>query len=241
MHTADILNNLLPYLQELQSIQRTKASAMPESIFTYSLSISYDQIQLQLFRNEADHTRQNLHLQLLFEINRSRIMFKEIYCDDPTPVDTLVAVIKANTDLHGASFPKETASAPINWLDVDTRNFLSIADSIAALALNQHTGDNYRPGFYNNIEITETAIILSQVNHMNSRSLNHKQDYSLRDLMFTIPIDNKSIPQHQARTLDGEYSIGTMHVSFSDRSSANNREAGNAIQIMLEKEAHKKL
>jgi len=233
MHTADILNNLFTYLLELQAIQRKKAAAMPESIFTYSLSISYDQIQLELFRNDTGNTRQHPYLQLLFEINQTRVMFKEIHCEDHTAVDTLAEAIKSNPDLHEAPFPH----VAVDWLQADTREYLSIADRIAALALNKNTGDNYRPGLYSNIEITEASIILSQINHMNSRSLNHKQGYSLRDLIFTIPLGNKKTPQ--ATSLSGDYSIGIMHVSFSDRSSANNREAGDAIKAMLEKESNR--
>jgi len=66
---------------------------------------------------------------------------------------------------------------------------------------------------------------------MNAKSLNHKADYSLRNLEFIITINN--FPHDTTRC---DYQIGTMLINFSDLSSKNNKTCGDAIlnQILHE-------
>jgi len=95
---------------------------------------------------------------------------------------------------------------------------LTTADSVASLAMNCTAGDNYRPGNFSKIIYTNTHIELQQVNYMNAKSLDHKNDYSLRSLVFRIPLSENS----------------KMITEFTDRSSKNNRECGDRIQAALD-------
>ncbi|MEJ0031007.1 MAG: hypothetical protein WDO15_11800 [Bacteroidota bacterium] len=61
-------------------------------------------------------------------------------------------------------------------------------------------------------------IELQQVNYMNARSLDHKDDYSLRSLVFRISLDGNQ----------------KMITEFTDRSSQNNRECGERIKTALD-------
>lgn len=112
---------------------------------------------------------------------------------------------------------------------------LEAADAIAKCAVNCAHGDDYRPGCYSSVLVTDAEIVLSQINHMNAKSLKHKHDYCLRNLVFTIPLTKQD-----AMVKLADHQLGPMLISFSDHSSANNRRCGEAImeQIKLEKIAY---
>ncbi len=138
--------------------------------------------------------------------------------------------IKADKNLHDNPF-KATQEHTTD-LAQETINYLSIADRISAHAVNMYTGDNYWPGNYSKVKLTSNRIVLEQVNHMNSRSLNHKDDYSLRDLKFQIPLQKTVVLKHSY----DDIFIGNMLVSFSDRSSQNNSAAGDTIREQIKNE-----
>ncbi len=108
---------------------------------------------------------------------------------------------------------------------------MQTADSIAELAQNCARGDDYRPGNFSKISVASNEIKLEQNNHMNAKSLAHKNDYSLRNLVFTIPLEPN--PANE-RSLE-KYQIGMMTVKFSDRSSENNRSCGDKIIAELKR------
>jgi hypothetical protein len=112
--------------------------------------------------------------------------------------------------------------------------YLIIAESIARCAQHCAVGDNYRPGYFSDMIVTPEGITLQQINHMNARSLDHKKNYSLRNLEFFIPLKQTS---PGTRSLLPDDHIGVMRISFSDRSSQNNRACGEKI---LEKIAEEK-
>jgi hypothetical protein len=60
---------------------------------------------------------------------------------------------------------------------------------------------------------------------MNAKSLDHKQDYSLRNLVFTIPFKPETINNRLLQT----YQVGRMIVEFSDNSSENNKACGQKV------------
>jgi hypothetical protein len=107
-----------------------------------------------------------------------------------------------------------------------------MAESIAEQAYQCTSGDDYGPGYFSKIKLTSNGITLEQINHMNSKSLAHKQDYSLRDLEFFIPYGS----QKPGKLLFEEEYIGTMRIRFSDRSSANNRNCGDRIRQQIDAE-----
>jgi hypothetical protein len=111
--------------------------------------------------------------------------------------------------------------------------YLAIAGSIAACAYLCAAGDDYWPGYFSEITVQSEGITLRQVNHMNSKSSNHKNDYSLRDLQFFIP--SKQSVRQKPLVMDEDY-IGTMRISFSDRSSQNNKKCGDRILQKIREE-----
>jgi hypothetical protein len=138
--------------------------------------------------------------------------------------------MSAGTDGPHASSDSSSLSSEVNA-------YLTMAESIATPAYLCAAGDDYRPGYFSEISLDANGITLEQINHMNSRSLNHKTDYSLRNLEFFIPLDD-SPEQNKRPGIDTEY-IGKMRVDFSDRSSENNRKCGDKIMEKLEEERAK--
>jgi hypothetical protein len=106
----------------------------------------------------------------------------------------------------------------------DIANYLNIADVIAKQGYHCSSGDEYFPGFYSEISIEEFWITLKQINHYNSRSLNHKENYHLRDLEFYIPIGTS-----EPEKIFQSENIGKMNIVLSDRSSKNNKNCGEQI------------
>ena len=115
----------------------------------------------------------------------------------------------------------------------EVMNCVKIADEIAQQAYQCNAGDNYYPGYFSEILLNAKGISLSQVNKWNSRSIDHKHDYTMRELHFFIPYNHYQL-SHPSR---GEDFIRNMSVSFSDASSQNNRQCGDLIRdkIRLQK------
>ncbi|HEX8060935.1 MAG TPA: hypothetical protein VF473_08365, partial [Cyclobacteriaceae bacterium] len=76
----------------------------------------------------------------------------------------------------------------------------------------------YWPGNFSKILLANKYIELQQVNYMNARSLDHKDNYSLRSLVFRISLADSS----------------KMITEFTDRSSQNNRICGDRIKAALD-------
>jgi len=107
---------------------------------------------------------------------------------------------------------------------------LETADRIAGLTKYCAAGDDYRPGNFSKVSVNGERIELQQINHMHAKSLDHKDNYSLRNLVFTIPFDSRTV----IKKFDA-YQVGNMIVEFSDRSSKNNRECGRKVIEEIEK------
>jgi hypothetical protein len=110
---------------------------------------------------------------------------------------------------------------------------VNTADEIASQAYQCNSGDNYHPGYFTEILPNSHGIFLSQVNRWNSRSIDHKDDYTMRELQFSIPYEEDEVPNN---SLDEER-IGRMRAKFSDHSSKNNLWCGDLIRekIKLQK------
>jgi hypothetical protein len=112
---------------------------------------------------------------------------------------------------------KSKGTSVLPWPDAVLQQ-IDTADNIASVALNCTAGDDYRPGNFSKVLLAANHIELQQVNYMNAKSLDHKNDYSLRSLVFRISVkgDTKMITE------------------FTDRSSQNNRECGERVKAALD-------
>lgn len=147
----------------------------------------------------------NTHIQ--FEINGSFGKLCKLYPDN--------AAVKSK--IESASWPGLDAGTKPSLLSEEIRKHLTTADSIAGLAVNCAHGDNYRPGNFSEIILSNSEIELQQINHMNAKSLAHKSNYSLRSLIFRIDLENSK----------------ELEIDFNDRSSENNKHCGDQIKAAI--------
>lgn len=148
-------------------------------------------------------------LKVQFEVDQKSPKIYELYPDNQS----------IRVKIESAQWPTFNSPSNKEILSEEIIKNLSLADSIAALAYNCTSGDDYRPGNFSKIILTENEIELQQINHMNAKSLDHKKDYSLRSLIFKI--DRKN-PKEK------------MSIEFRDNSSANNKSCGDAIQKAID-------
>jgi hypothetical protein len=230
MNAIDILSNLLPYqslLKRLVAHEHAHLSAIPAFTKpTTRIRNQYDFITLYLgYLSEQDGPHRpiaNLYCEVRLKLNGTVAVVERVHCEEKSRTQALEALVKTHV------------TAPRNaWnLKLETKHYhsdavtkyLAIADGIAGPARNCTHGDDYRPGNFSEISVDEDFIILSQINHMNAKSLAHKEDYSLRDLVFTIPLG-----EARKRQAFDDVMIGEMQVAMSDLSSAPNRSCGAAI------------
>lgn len=162
--------------------------------------------------------------QVRFEVTDNEGKLISLYCEDGSLQKILTTKMESETWPGWA--PPSSTVLPYSQQVLSS---MEIADSIAALAKNCTRGDEYRPGNFSKVMLTSNLIKLEQVNHMNAKSLAHKKDYSLRSLVFTIPLESNSPDE---RSFHG-YKIGIMTANFSDNSSENNRPCGDRIVAEL--------
>ena len=231
MPAANILQALVPFQQLLEEIlvfeqAHLQAIGAPSVLRKY-IKQSYSFIELSLKQEEL------LYAQVIFEISQDEAVLQKVYVSDRSREQQLEASIRNNKALKDFCWTVAGAHAIQNELVV--ARCLAAADAIARRGVNCAHGDDYRPGCYSSVLVSDTEIILSQINHMNAKSLKHKNDYCLRNLVFTIPLIEQPI-----RVKLSDLQLGPMRISFSDSSSANNLRCGEAImeQIKLEQAAY---
>ena len=221
---------LVPFQQLLEAIlvfEQTHFQTIgAPTVLRKYIKQSYSFIELSLKQDEL------LYAQAVFEISQDQAVLQKVYVSDRSREQQLEASIRNNKALKDFRWTVAGAHAIQNELVI--ARCLAAADAIARRAVNCAHGDDYRPGCYSSVLVSDTEIILSQINHMNAKSLKHKNDYCLRNLVFTIPL----IEQVQVKLSD--HQLGPMRISFSDSSSANNLRCGEAImeQIKLEQAAY---
>jgi len=244
MSATDMLHALAPFQQLLQEIQANEQTYLQNSGSNQHLQknirLAYSFVTLTLLKEEE------LYAKITFELKQDQVVQNEVYVVNGSRKALLEKLIQKNIFLRNFSWSAAATNKYKNET-VITR-CLAIADTIADRAVNCSHGDEYRPGRYSSLLVTDEKIVLSQINRMNAKSLDHKNDYSLRDLEFTIPwsvssptiIKNKSLLT-AVGVPTNRHTIGPMLISFSDHSSANNRACGDAIleQIEQEKAAYK--
>jgi hypothetical protein len=196
-------------------------NVFPEKDFTFNIASQYSFISIDVLRDDKKYA----HLE--FDIGDDSANFNKIYCEDRTIEERIKNKIAA---LQWPGLKSKGQSA-LPYSE-EIKEQLNTADKIAALAVNCARGDNYRPGNFSEILLSKDHIELSQVNHMNAKSLAHKKDYSLRSLVFTIPLGPEA---KSTKSSFSGYRIGSMVVEFSDRSSENNRRCGDSIEEELER------
>lgn len=246
MRATDMLHALAPFQQLLQEVQAHEQAYLQNGGSNQHLQknirLAYSFIMLTLLKEEV------LYAKITFELKQDQVVLNEVYTENTSRKVLLEKLIQKNIFLRNFSW-SAAATNEYKSGTVITR-CLAIADAIADRAVNCARGDEYRPGRYSSVLVTDEKIVLSQINRMNAKSLDHKNDYSLRDLEFTIPLIEVATPQSGVRTTVGvptvdflavgvptnRHNIGPMLISFSDHSSANNRACGERILEQIERE-----
>lgn len=235
MSALDILNNLASYLSLAETLYHHELPYLQDtedfSTLTKSVRNEYTFITIELKIRTVKSDYGNLYCKLSFVLEKESARLSELYCADKSRTQIIETIVRQHKGVNEACWQANPPNE--SGYDAAIINYLSIADRIAEKAVNCATGDHYHPGAYSKVQITDEYILLEQSNYMNAKSLNHKQDYSLRNLEFIIPLTNTAV---RRSTLDDQ-KIGAMLVNFSDRSSLNNKVCGDAIQaqIILEK------
>jgi hypothetical protein len=198
MSCHDVVTLLLAYQLQL-------AEVFPGQDLTFSIASQYSFITIDISKSKEKYAH------LKFEIDERSAKLNDLYCEDRSMEEGIRKKVAA------LQWPvlKLQGQKELPYSD-EIKQELATADKIAALGVNCTMGDNYRPGNFSKILLTEAAIELSQINYMNAKSLAHKNDYSLRSLVFTIPFNG-----------------GKTTFEFSDRSSENNRRCGDRIEEAL--------
>ncbi len=236
MKAIAILENLSTYQELLSELQEREILALEEKeesvTFTKNISSTYSFITLDLYRlyklSDEKELEKRLLCRVRFEIVKDAVLFKEVYHENAIEKEILTTLISENKKVNGITWRKTIENTFYRSDEITT--CLNQADEIAAIAMNYASGDDYRPGFFSAISIEEEGIRLSQVNHMNAKSLNHKENYSLRNLEFFIPFEKKQ----DAKRRWQEYRLGEMSIQFSDGSSKNNKPCGEEIIKKIE-------
>lgn len=164
--------------------------------------------------------------QVRFEVTDNEGKLLSFYCED----DSLQSIL--TTKIESKNWPGWTSTSSIDLpYSQHVLSSMEIADSIAALSKNCTRGDEYRPGNFSKVMLDSNLIKLEQINHMNAKSLNHKNNYSLRSLVFTIPLEGNLANENGLH----DYKIGIMTATFSDSSSRNNKSCGDKIVAELKR------
>lgn len=232
LHNLNVCQDLLKELhqQELPHLQKKENFVK----LTKVVSQGYESIRIELImisneNGSASEVIESLYCRIDFKINDSEMVFSSLYCADKLRQEDVKKTIESHKVKNACKWNAQPEDSFLYSGSVT--EYLAIADAIAKRAHYCVKGDDYRPGYFSEIIITDEDIILSQVNHMNAKSLDHKNDYSLRKLEFTIPLILK-----ERNVSRYDYRIGDMLIEFSDSSSPNNKSCGEAIKEQIEKE-----
>jgi hypothetical protein len=233
MTAIEILYNLSPYQNFLEELYQKMSKENTSVIWKRSLDNQYHFITLKLEYGVNTEYLLQTAVKITFEIKSNTIHLTEVYTEEPTKKEPLEKLIKDNKALHETHWRTQ----PNNtwYYDEKVTAYLNMADKIAAVGESCSAGDNYHPGAFSEIKIQEEGILLSQINLLNSRSIDHKDNYHMRKLHFYIPF---SRDRAFRKTMEMNDQIGDMYVVFSDRSSPKNKECGQKIveQILQQKE-----
>jgi hypothetical protein len=207
MKCREILTVLITYRDRI--IELLELNHQEDTIITTASEYSF--ITITITQNN------NPSIIMRFELTDNSAKIESIYSDDKT-IETRTKTKVGSTTWPGfKTITSVQVPLPNNIIEQ-----LESADNIASLVVNCATGDDYRPGNFSKIILAGKHIELQQINYMNAKSLDHKNDYSLRSLVFRIALigDSKMITE------------------FADRSSVNNRQCGERIKAALDWSPH---
>ncbi|WP_073137200.1 hypothetical protein [Chryseolinea serpens] len=233
--TIDLLSGLqevrtLLTTIELMEMKHHAQSGDPADAFHKMIVLSYNVLKLKLFIDKKLPKQEGhspaLYLQVTFEINEDKLEHSGLYCEERDREPEIAQFIRQSKSPVG--FLWSTKKRDVFYSD-SVIQYLSLADSIAMQAQHCGLGDDYQPGYYSEIVLEDARIHLKQINHWNARSIDHRDDYFLRDLEFEIPLQPVA-----ARSSFLNDAIGDMQIYFSDRSSDKNKGCGRNIQEQIQ-------
>lgn len=222
MNSLAIVNELYRYfslLTAIETLEKKNGYANKPGYFHKSVSLRYDFITLVLKFNDEE----NLHSECFnatFKLVGHTPTLTELHCIPDERKNEIRDYVRKNSP---QSFNNEMLTNS-EWVNETVIQYLNIADEIAKQAFRCSQGDDYRPGYFSEVVVDDSGIILRQINRWNSRSILHKNDYYLRDLEFHIPTADV-----ERKLSYGAEKIGRMTVFFSDSSSVNNKSCGDRI------------
>lgn len=218
LSTTLLLNSLASKLHQFRELCSHREE-FPE-VLAFSVSLSYSRLQF------SAHSADQLFLQ--FSVWQGEVSPAKLYFHDRVQIENL----KRHFSVLTYGIEENDLVRPI--FSNEVYNYLRIAESIASTVYNCTAGDDYRPGYFSEIYLEGDSIFLRQNNHLNSKSLDHKNNYSLRNLQFIISLDDSG-PLENGLAFEAAF-IGKMKIDFSDNSSAQNKQCGARIWKRIEEE-----
>jgi hypothetical protein len=224
MTSRTLLNNLEPYWVFLGQLN-IELSESTGTKYTSKLQQAYSFIILEL--EDEDHQQ---FLQIRYQIqSKNKLSIYDLYCDDKK----IEAKLEAKANQLLVNFEWNTPAKQEFELKDKQVLYLEIADRIAAVGNDIFA----EPSFYSLVTLTANAIKLDQINGQNSRSIDHKDSYFLRELSFSIPLKDQTDKTEKSKAvlIDG-YLIGDMEILFGDSSAKSQRATGDQIRLQLQEE-----
>ncbi len=222
-----------------QSVSTEKALAKLKPFWNFSESIrmqiqdttkqewksvieqSYNFIILEVRRDIS------IFLRVEYQLQQKELKIYDFYCANKK----LEKKLKKECQIFEKPFDWHAAPKDSFKLSQDFKNYLEIADRIAE----KGNDISAHPTNFGRIILRKDHVKLLQNNHRNSRSLDHKDSYFMRDLSFKIHYQ-KQVKKKLDPIAMGRYFIGEMEVIFYDGSAKSQREAGNRIQKQIDEE-----
>jgi hypothetical protein len=224
-----IISNLFEYTALFRTITSfvqgiNKQNGKPPLAITSRVSIEYNTITAAMDVNNGDNS--SLYLNAEFSIGNNDSSLQDVYCTDNDVCDDVRKLITTG----GQALRWDNSKQKIDCRE-EIVNYLQISDRIGEQCYACASGDNYHPGFFSSISMNDEVIILTQINRHNSRSIDHKRDYHMRDLKITIPL---GAAYEESRLCD--FRIGNMMIAFTDQSSEQNKKCGGKILQKIKQE-----
>lgn len=227
--SLNLLNNITSHWEFLEQL-RDDLSESTNTKYTARLEQSYTFIILEL-RNEEDQSF--LEIKYRFKSEKELTLYS-FYCDNKEIAHEIE--LRAKQLLTSFKWSNKASKEVDNSiitnefkLTKEQIHYLEIADRIAMVGNDIYT----YPSFYNSFILTDHFIKLVHINDRNSRSIDHKDNYFLRDLYFFIPLNDNTIKKD---TYIDSYFIGAMEVLFQDNSTKPQKATGNQIILQIKEE-----
>lgn len=227
LSSRTVLNNLAPYWVFLEDLRQDIEKSTGNE-YESTLEQSNNFIELEL-RDSAEQ----LFFRVIYKIQfPDELVRYRFYCADKEKSAKLEAQVDQMLGtFQWDSIPKHTFELSLKQIE-----YLQIADRIASVGNDIFAA----PSDFGSVVITSSFIKLNQINRKNSRSIDHKDSYFLRDLHFILPLKENSIDKEGPQVV-GSHFVGELQIIFNDGSAKSRKSTGDQIrtQIELEIEKHK--